>query len=93
MYFRADNATPVGFTDAAGLLVFDLYRPVAAGCTNQASGLREDWTTRAGETCNGWTSAAAGDKQGVGWLCALDAGLLDGGTVGCGENVVVCVAD
>jgi lysophospholipase L1-like esterase len=94
MYYSLDNKTAVGFTDAAGLLDFPLFQPVRAKCQNMASGMSTDWTTRAGKTCASWTAGAdapAGVSQGVGWTCALDDGLFDGGVVACGENDFICV--
>lgn len=91
MFYTRDNATAVGYTDAHGLLSYPLYKPVDASCSNQASGLATDWTTRAGSTCESWTSAAPAAQDGVGWTCALDDGLFDGGDVPCGRNAFICV--
>lgn len=58
-----DNATQVGFTDEAGLLAFPLYKPIVAGCHNQASGIDTDWTTRTNETCGSWTQVSSGAEE------------------------------
>ena len=94
MYYSLDNKTAVGFTDGRALLAYPLFKPVRAACQNMASGMNADFTTRAGETCSSWTvgaNAPAGVAQGVGWTCALDDGLFDGGSVACGENDMICV--
>lgn len=94
MYYSMDNATAVGFTDGAALLAYPLFKPVRAACQNMASGMAADFTTRANATCASWTAGAdapAGVSQGVGWTCALDDGLFDGGAVPCGSNDMVCV--
>jgi hypothetical protein len=53
-----------------------------------------DFTTRANLTCGSWTRGAgqgAPDEDGVGWSCALDDGLFDGGVLPCDANNFVCV--
>ena len=94
LYYTLDNSSAVGFTDAHGLLTFPLFKPVRPACQNQASGLDHDFTTREGMTCASWTAGAdapAGTRQGVGWTCALDDGLFNGGVVDCGVNDFICV--
>ena len=94
MYYSHDNTTAIGFTDHHGLLAFPLFKPVREACQNMASGMNADFTTRANATCASWsvgTGAPTGVEQGVGWTCALDAGLFDGGTVACGVNDMICV--
>ena len=94
MYYNVKNTTAIGFTDAHGLLAYPLFKPVAAGCQNMVSGMNADFTTRTNETCASWTvgaDAPSGIAQGVGWTCALDSGLFDGGSVACGANDMICV--
>ena len=96
LYFSLDNTTAIGFTDGRGLLAYPLFKPVRAACQNMASGMNRDFTTRANETCGSWSfgdGAPSGIQQGVGWTCALDEGLLDGGVVDCGENDMICVVE
>lgn len=96
MYYRMDNKSAIGFTGPNALFAFPLFFPVLAECTNQASGLGLDWTTRANSTCSDWhvgAGQAAPVQQGLGWSCARDNGLLDGGGPwACTANRFLCVS-
>jgi hypothetical protein len=89
--YRSDGVTHIGSTDVNGLIVFPLNHSVIDSCSNQATGLNTDWTTKAGKTCNNWKSSDNSVKQGVGWRCSTIKDLINGGELSCGSNRFFCV--
>ena len=97
-YYNADFSAVVATTGSNGLLPSTLLAPIAdTECLNQASGIDNDWTTRAGMTCGNWQQRSTGqaEQQGVGWFCSLSTmNFLNGGSVSCFlENFLLCVAE
>jgi len=82
-YFNKDWSVEVGKTNCHALLS-TLWEPVTGECTNQATGLDSDWSTRKGQTCQSFTSNSAADSLGVGWACSNTMKeVLSGGQVSC----------
>jgi hypothetical protein len=90
-YYTADFSAAVATTDSSGLLPAQLSSAVSvSGCTNQATGMSGDWSTRAGFTCSDWTSTASSNRVAVGWLCPQSLStqdLLTGGSFDCGVTL------
>ena len=56
---------------------------------NFATGMDRDWCLIPDQHCSGWTSSEG--RAAVGWTASGDGGFLEGGDLGCGGRVFVCV--
>ena len=96
-YYNADYSAVVAVTDSHGLLPATLTSAVTVnGCINEATGMKSDWSTPVGYTCNDWTTTSTSTNVAVGWLCpnALSTSdLLQGGSFDCSHTIkFLCVA-
>lgn len=93
-YEDKDRRVAMGNTGMNSLFVFPLARN-SLPCTNHASGMRSDWTTIPGGTCDSWTTQnGSAHNQAVGWSCSTSNGLMYGGALDwpCTANKLLCVS-